>query len=99
MEASAWSSGGGTFGIRVGMPNRDRHFDRSWEQIKVEIDGQFHTFALTPCFWNKCPEFRDSGSTIIRDWLHRHHTLDWPTGEPPRFQLLPLGGGRFRLLA
>jgi hypothetical protein len=99
VEASAWSSGGGTFGIRVGMRNRDRLFDRSWSQIEVEIDGQFQTFVLTPGFWNKCPEFRDSGGTVIRDWLRQLHTLDWPSGEPPRFQLLPLGGGRFRLLA
>ena len=81
------------------MPNRDAHFDRSWTHIKVEIDGESHAFLLTAGFWNKCPEFRDSGGTVIRDWLHRHHTLNWPAGEPPRFRLLPLGGGRFRLLA
>ncbi len=98
MEASAWSSGSGTFGIRVGFPNRTLHFDRLWTEIEVEIDGQPHRFALTPGFWNKCPEFRDSGSTAIRDWLRRHHTLDWPTGQPPRFQLVPLGEGRFRLV-
>lgn len=98
MEASAWSSGGGTFGIRVGIPNRDHHFSRSRAEIEVEVDGQPHRFALTPGFWNKCPEFRDSGGTVIRDWLRRHRTLDWPTAHPPRFQLLPLGGGRFRLV-
>jgi len=98
MEVSAWSSGSGTFGIRVGNVNRDRYFDRSWTVIDVEIDGQPHRFRLTPGFWRKCPEFRDSGATVIRDWLRRNHTLNWPTGEPPRFQLLPLGGARFRLI-
>ena len=98
MKASAWSDGRGTFGIRVGIPNRDQHFHRSWTMIEVEIDGRAHTFALTAGFWNRCPEFRDSGATVIRDWLKRHHTLNWPTGEPPRFQLLPLGGNRFRLV-
>ena len=34
----------------------------------------------------------------IRDWLRRHHTLNWPRRHPPRFQLLPLGEGRFRLV-
>jgi hypothetical protein len=99
MEVSAWSGGNGTFGIRVGVPNRDRHFDPSWTEIEVEIDGRPYRFALTPGFWNKCPEFRDAGAAIIRDWLRRHHTLDWLTGKPPRFQLLPLGGGGFRLVA
>lgn len=97
MEASAWSSGGGTYGVRVGVANRDRYFEPSWAEIEVEIDGQPHRFALTPGFWNKCPEFRDSGGTAIRDWLRQHHTLDWPKGEPPRFQLKPLGGNRFTL--
>jgi hypothetical protein len=98
MQASAWNDGGSTYGIRVGIANRDAHFDRTWTEIEVEVDGQFRRFALTPGFWNKCPEFRDSGGTVIRDWLRQHHTLDWPAREPPRFQLLPLGGNRFRLV-
>jgi hypothetical protein len=98
MEASAWSNGGDTFGIRVGIRNRDLYFDRSWTEIVVEIDGQYHRFDLKPSFWNKYPELRDSGGTAIRNWLQQHFTLDWPNGEPPRFQLLPLGEGRFRLV-
>ncbi len=98
MEAAAWSSGSGTFGIRVGAPNRALHFDRSWSEIEVEVEGRTHHFALTPGFWKKCPEFRDSGTTVIRDWLTQHYTTDWPTGHPPRVQLQPLGGNRFRLV-
>ncbi len=97
MEATAWSSGGGIFGIRVGIPNRDKYFVRSWNLIEVEVDGHFFKFRLTPGFWNQCPEFRDAGNTTIRDWLQRHHTIDWPSRQPPRFQLHPLGGARFRL--
>ena len=98
MKASAWSRGGGTFGIRVGIPNRNAHFDPGWSEIQVEIDGQIHRFAITKGFWNKCPEFRDSGSTVIQDWLQQHFTLDWPSGQPPRFQLVPLGDAKFRLI-
>jgi hypothetical protein len=98
MEARAWSNGSGTFGIHVGIANRDLHFDRTWNEIEVEIDGRPHRFRLTRGFWNQCPEFRDSGGTAIRDWLRRHHTLTWPRRRPPRFQLLPLGEGRFRLV-
>jgi hypothetical protein len=87
------------FGIRVGIANQSRYFDRLWTEIEVEIEGRPHHFVLTPGFWKKCPEFRDSGGTVIRDWLRKYYTLEWPTGEPPRFQLLPIGGGRFRLVA
>jgi hypothetical protein len=98
VDATGWSSGGGTFGVRVGARNRDRHFERSWSEIEVEIDGDVHTFPLTPGFWNRCPEFRDSGGDAIRSWLRRHRSLKWPKGHPPRFGLLPLGAGRFRLV-
>lgn len=98
MEVRAWSSGAGVYGIRVGIPNRVKYFDRAWTWIEVDIDDNFYKFSLTPGFWEKCPEFRDAGGIAIRDWLQRYHTLDWPTGHPPRFQLLVLGGPRFRLV-
>jgi hypothetical protein len=106
MRATAWKGGSTAYpvyGIRVGLANRERYFpkpDRDEHEIEivVEVDDQPHTFALTPGFWNKCPEFRDRGSTVIRQWLQRHHRLDWPKGEPPEVQLVPLGGRRFRLL-
>ena len=99
MRASAWNDGKSTYGIRVGKPNRDKYFNSDWETIEVELDGRFHTFNLTPSFWRDCPEFRDRGRPIIREWLRRHHSLRWPRGQPPRFELVPLGGGRFRLLS
>lgn len=98
MQVSAWFGGPGTYGIRIGEPNRDKYFDHEWKTIQVDIDGCFHEFKLTPGFWNRCPEFRDSGGTIIRDWLHSHRTLDWPKGHPPKFELLPIGCGRFRVI-
>jgi len=98
MEVKAWSNGKGTFGIRVGTDNRNRYFKPYWTEIEVEIEGKAHSFRLTPGFWKKCPEFRDSGVMIIRDWLQRHYTLDWPSRQPPHFQLLPLGGAHFRLV-
>ena len=99
MEVSGWSNGRGTYGIRVGFPNRAAFFDKSWSEIEVEIDGQFHRFQLRDSFWNRCPEFRDSGGTVIRDWIQRHRALDWTNGQPPRCELVPLGGNRFRLVA
>jgi len=98
MRASAWNDGKNTYGIRVGLPNRNRYFSSDWDEIEVELDGRFYTFKLTPSFWRKCPEFRDSGEPIIRDWLMRHRSLDWPRGRPPKMELVPLGGSRFRLI-
>jgi hypothetical protein len=99
VQVSAWNNGASTFGIRVGIPNRDAYFDQTWTEIEVEIDGQAHQFALTPEFWSQCPEFRDRGSPVIREWLRLHHTLVWPSGHPPRFELVSLDGNRFRLVS
>lgn len=95
MEVKAWAGGSGTFGIRVGYDNRDRYFHREWKRIEVELDGESHSIALTGGFWNKCPEFR---SPVIRDWLRARKFLKWEKGNPPAFELLPLGGARFRLV-
>jgi hypothetical protein len=98
MQASAWNDGANTYGIRVGIPNRDAYFQRGWSEIEVEMDGRLHRFRLTPGFWHKCPEFRDRGTPVIREWLWRHYTLPWPRGKPHPVQLIPLDGCRFRLL-
>src|SRR5438552_2611298 len=101
MQASAWRGGNTAtpvYGIRVGLSNRDEHFQGDWHEIEVEIDGESHIFGITPGFWKKCPEFRDCGAPVIREWLRRYHTLYWSKGQPPHVQLLPLGGRKFRLL-
>lgn len=95
MNACAWKDGGSTHGIRVGRANRDAYFRREWSEIHVQLDGAVHTFKLTPGFWEKCPEFRDSGGTAIRDWFTRHFTLPWPRGNPPQFGLIARGDNRF----
>ncbi|GMO16720.1 MAG: hypothetical protein Pg6A_02810 [Termitinemataceae bacterium] len=95
MEVSAWS--GNTYGVRVGYANRDKFFNSSWDWIEVEIENKTHRFRLTGSFWDGCPEFRDSGGTVIQDWLRRNYTVPWPNGSPPRFKLEVIGEQRFRL--
>jgi hypothetical protein len=98
MEVAASCGGKGTYGIRVGVNDR-RFFDRSWTTIFVEMDGRRHSFKITPCFWKRGLEIRDSGTHTIRNWLKRHRTLTWEKGAPPRMTLVSLGDGKFRLLA
>lgn len=95
MEVTAWSNGSGTYGLRIGFPNRDEFFDSRWEEILLEIDGEVHPIKITAGFWNHCPEVR---SPVIRDWLRQNQTLKWPRGEPPRMQMVHLAENRFRLI-
>jgi len=92
MLATAWR--GGTYGIRIGAEDRAQYFKREWVSVIVEIGDQAHTLNLSPSFWNRCPELR---SVVIERWLRAQGHLPWPKGEPPQFELTPLGGNRFRL--
>lgn len=83
----------------VGLPNRDNYFKPAWSEIEVEIEGEVYRFALTAGFWKQCPEFRDRGSPVIREWLRMHHTLNWPKGRSPQFDSVPVEGNRFRLVS
>jgi hypothetical protein len=99
MIVSAWSGGSGRpYGIRVGYVNRDNFFKPAWRCIGVEIDGKVHEFRLTPGFWNHCPEFRDSRTRVIREWLQRNNRIPWEKGKPPKFVLEVVGAQRFRLV-
>ena len=101
MVVSAWYGGyktSPTFGIQVGAINRETYFNHAWCEIVVEIDAKPYFFKLTPGFWRKCPEFRDCGQPVIKNWLQRNKTLQWPKGCPPQAKLLPLGENKFRLL-
>ena len=98
MEVGAWHGGSGTYGIRIGAPNRREHFDPAWKKVEIEMDGVSHEFGLTPGFWKDCPEIRDRGEPRLRRWLERHRSVPWPKGNPPRMELVPLGRGRFRLV-
>ena len=95
MQVRAWSNGGGTYGLRIGMRNRDDFFRPQWDEIHMEIEGEAHRVGITGGFWRQCPEVRDP---VIREWLKRHRTLHWPKGHPPTAELVPVGGNRFRLL-
>lgn len=104
MQVSAWkncknSEIGQTYGIRVGIRNRNQYFDTNWREIKVEIDSSSYTFLLTNGFWKQCPEFCDRGNLpVIRNWLQKYKTLQWKENKPPKVKLVSLGSGRFRLL-
>ena len=92
MIVSAWKAA--TYGIRVGQANAREYFDRSWEQVEVEINGKFYSFKLSPTFWTTCPELRGGP---IPDWLKEQGLVPWPKGKPPKFRLEPLGDKKFRL--
>jgi hypothetical protein len=93
-STAAWSANK-SYGIRIGKPNRDRYFDRSWPSVKVEIDNVSFEFSLSPGFWRNCPEIRGKP---IAEWFRERGLVPWHKGRPPAFELIPLSENCFRLV-
>jgi hypothetical protein len=94
MEARAWK--GGTYGVRLGSKNADRYFAKEWKFVDVDLDGQYHHVRLSDTFWEKCPELR---AAAFGGWLLRRGLLSWRRGNPPKLELIPVEGNKFRLHA
>ena len=99
MLATAWSNGrpsrsGSGYGLRFVDEDRDRHFDRRWTTVVLELDGgPAVTAGISDAFWRKCAELR---SAEIGRWLLANQAAPWPKGSPPRVTVTHLEGNRFR---
>jgi hypothetical protein len=81
-------------GVTVGQQFAEMFFDRSWDAVLVEIDGNAFRVKITNTFWTTCPELR---SPEIGAWLRNKGLAPWPKGRPPELRLSPVGIRRFRL--
>jgi hypothetical protein len=95
MQVTAWASGGGTFGLRIGKANRDRYFERAWDRVVVEFEGKPSELQITSGFWRACPEIRGKA---VAEFFQKRGLISWPKGNPPSFELVPLAEKHFRLL-
>ncbi len=92
MIVTGWR--GGTYGVRIGKRNVRTYFDRSWNEIEVEIDGKAYKLPLRNTFWTTCPEFRGS---VIGVWFKQNKLIPWKPGKPPKLNLTKTEGNRFIL--
>jgi hypothetical protein len=96
MIVSAWYDGHSSYGVRILERDISLWFRPEWERVTVALPDLAEPVevVLTASFWHGSPELR---SPHLRDFLRRHGLDEWPPHEPPRFQLEPLGDGRFEL--
>ncbi|MCY3731171.1 MAG: hypothetical protein OXF98_07495 [Rhodospirillaceae bacterium] len=103
--ATAWNKGrwhptGASYGLKIPVEHRDRHFERHWETVTLRLIGE-RTSRVTQVnvakksFWDKtCRELiaRELGHWFIENGFGR-----WPRGMPPRFRIHPLGCYKFEV--
>ena len=95
MKATAWKNGrhdtlGVEYGFRISSTDRDRHFDRDWSEVRVELPRKSGVATVVvnidkDSFWyGSCRELIDQG---IGTWLTEQGYAPWPKGQPPHFEL------------
>jgi hypothetical protein len=96
MIVSAWYDGHSTYGLRILEEDVSLYFRPEWPTVSVYLPDESDPaeIPLTPSFWEGSPELR---SPRIRVFLARNDLESWERNRPPRFELVPLGEGVFRL--
>lgn len=98
MRAVGWHNGSSPdepsgYGLAFSIADRDRHFDRSWPEAIIELDGFGEvTMPLSPSFWRSCSELR---SVDVGRWLLEQGAAPWPASRPPGIAVRPIEGPRF----
>lgn len=101
MIVKAWNNGshrasGAGYGLRISRADRDKHFRREWDKVAVQLPGWDEPLMvnITPSFWRNCTELRHKEIGV---WLRDNGFAPWPKGQPPEFQMEPVGSRQFRV--
>ena len=103
--ATAWNNGnasdsGAGYGLKIGITDRDRFFQRGWRTVTLRLAaGEDTRIAEVSCakdsFWNgTC---RDLIGKEIGRWFIDNGVVPWPRGKPPRFRMRPVESGVFEV--
>jgi hypothetical protein len=94
INATAWNNGqhrrsGAGYGLKISSADRDRHFRREWRTVQLRIGAAIPIVANVdkPSFWND--SCRELISAQLGRWMLANQLAPWPSGQPPRFSLVP----------
>jgi len=100
MIVVGWNNGspsktGAGYGIRIRREDRDKHFEKEWYYVIIELEGGSQVkIRLSDSFWKDCIELR---SAKIGKWMLKQKLAPWPKNSPPKLKLEPIGNRKFRL--
>jgi hypothetical protein len=103
MIVTAWNNGahsrtGNGYGFKVSHDDRDAFFQKEWDEILLEIEGesQLQAAAISrEAFWSE--QGQELTSVALGKWLRRNGLAPWPHLNPPVFVLEPVEDNRFRV--
>jgi hypothetical protein len=104
---TAWNNGshnssGSGYGFKVDVADRDRHFNRKWREVVVELPTRTGLSTVKvnvdkPTFWGK--KCRELINQEIGRWMLQSGCAPWPNRKPPKFDVQASGKGTFRIIA
>jgi len=102
MRVAAWKNGKYnnprvSYGLKVSVADRNNHFQRIWRSVNISLPNGTEIEVNTDkeSFWNDtCRELISKGIGV---WFLENGHAPWPSGNPPKFELIPQGGRRFEL--
>jgi hypothetical protein len=106
MIVSGWYDGHSTYGLRVLEADVSLYFRPEWDTVSVYLPDQKEPaiIPLTTSFWEGSPELRSPRIKSffvrydrIKSFFVRYELSQWEKKQPPKFELVPLGEGVFRL--
>ena len=90
---AAWNNGkhhssGAGYGLKVPVEDRDRHFNRSFGTVFVDLQGSGTSITVEfnvnkDSFWNQ--ECRELISKEFGRWMINAGIAPWPSRKPPKF--------------
>jgi len=89
---------GNGYGLIVSKADRDQYFLKEHQFALIELEGEHAIIQVNTnkkTFWgDSC---RELISKSIGVWLIQNHLAPWEKQHPPKLNLMPLGGNRFKL--
>jgi len=98
MLATGWHNGGqpdepGGYGIKLLPRDRDKYFEREWDEVVVALDGgDSVAISLSKSFWRTSTELR---SPEVGRWLLDQGAAPWHKGSAPSVVVTPVEDNRF----
>lgn len=99
-ETTVWTNGkpniitGSGYGINIPLKVRNTIFQKSWNNLELDLDGSIVYVPISNAFWRKCNEVR---SPEVGKWLIKNNANTWIKGKPTKIEMTQVEGNRFKV--
>jgi hypothetical protein len=93
----AYHSSGAGYGIKIRQVDRDKYFDRNWNNVVLELGNKKTLVSVNinkSSFWSDCRELINKEIGI---WLIHYGKGTWKKGKPPKVEIEQIVDNKFSI--